>query len=155
MTFFIIMENEKDEQTVNDEEETTNSNQDITETSEKKVAKDLVVLTHVETKKQEISKETIQLADALKQKQPEVDASENLSNDEITILESFMGKRLFLSRIAIIANQSRMPLGIEPFKKADLESLLNGLIEKEYIISEIVADGPVYYLTEKGKEYVQ
>ena len=81
--------------------------------------------------------------------------SEELSNDEITLLETFMGRRLFLSRIAIIANQSRIPLGIEPFKKADLEMLLNSLIRKGFVKSEIVRDEIVYILTEKGKERVQ
>ena len=76
------------------------------------VAKDQVVLKHVETKKQEVSKETANLAHTLKESVIEHDHFERLSNDELTILESFMGRRLFLSRIAIITNQSRARLGI-------------------------------------------
>ena len=149
------MENEKDEQTAKNELEPEELKQDSSEASNKKVAKDLVELSHVETKKQEVSKETKELVEALKQQQPGAEISDKLSNDEITILETFMGRRLFLSRIAIIANQSRIPLGIEPFKKADLEAILEQLIEKNYIMSENVADGTVYYLTDKGKEHIQ
>ena len=66
-----------------------------------------------------------------------------------------MGKRLFLERIAIIANQSRMPLGIPGFKKAELEKILEDLISKGYIEVELVGDKLVYFLTERGKYRVQ
>ena len=121
----------------------------------KTVARDFVELKHIEVKKQEISQETEELAKIIKQRELEEGVSEELSNDEVTLLETFMGRRLFLSRIAIIANQSRIPLGIEPFKKADLEMLLNSLIRKGFVKSEIVRDEIVYILTEKGKERVQ
>jgi len=119
------------------------------------VAKDLVELKHVEVKKQEIGKDTLDLANTLKQQYLEHDQFERLDNDEITILESFMGKRMFLSRIAIVANQSRIPLGIEPFKKAELEKILDGLIMKGYIEAEKVGENIVYYLTERGKYRIQ
>jgi hypothetical protein len=112
-------------------------------------------LKHVEVKKQEVSQETIDLAQTLKEQYLTHDQFERLSNDEITILESIMDKRLFLTRIAIIANQSRIPLGIEPFKKADLEKLLDQLISKGYINVEKVEDNLVYFLTERGKYRVQ
>ena len=145
------MENKNDESIEKD-------NEDKEETSEKKkkpVAKDLVTLKHVEVKKQEISPETRDLAQTLKEKYLEQDQFERLSNDEITILETFMGKRLFLERIAIIANQSRMPLGIPGFKKAELEKILEDLNSKGYIVSELVGDKYVYFLTERGKYRVQ
>ncbi len=145
------MENKNDESIEKD-------NEDKEETLEKKkkpVAKDLVTLKHVETKKQEISPETRDLAQTLKEKYLEQDQFERLSNDEITILETFMGKRLFLERIAIIANQSRMPLGIPGFKKAELEKILGDLNSKGYIESELVGDKYVYFLTERGKYRVQ
>jgi hypothetical protein len=130
------MENEKDEK-------------------KKSVAKDLVELKHVEVKKQEISQETKELANVIKTQGLTQDQSNELSNDEITILESFIGKRLFLTRIAIVVNQSRIPLGIEPFKKAELEQLLENLINKGFIDFSIVEDKHVYFLTEKGKECIQ
>ncbi|MBA7645541.1 MAG: hypothetical protein CEE43_13955 [Promethearchaeota archaeon Loki_b32] len=145
------MENKNDESIEKD-------NEDKEETSEKKkkpVAKDLVTLKHVEVKKQEISPETRNLAQTLKERYLEHDQFEQLSNDEITILETFMGKRLFLERIAIIANQSRMPLGIPGFKKAELEKILDDLNSKGYIVSELVGDKYVYFLTERGKYRVQ
>ena len=128
---------------------------EIEEEKKKLVAKDLVTLKHVEVKKQEISPETRDLAQTLKERYIEHDQFERLSNDEITILETFMEKRLFLERIAIIANQSRIPLGIPGFKKAELEKILEDLISKGYIESELVGDKYVYFLTERGKYRVQ
>jgi predicted transcriptional regulator len=125
------------------------------EGKKKAVAKDLVQLSHVEVKKQELSKDTLNLAQTLRDQLVQHDQFEILSNDEITILESFDGKRLFLTRIAIVVNQSRVPLGIEPFKKAELEKLLNSLISKGYIKSEKVGDNEVYFLTERGNYRVQ
>lgn len=125
------------------------------EAKNKSVAKDLVELSHVEVKKQEISQDTLNLAQTLRDQFIEHDQFETLSNDEITILESFMGKRLFLTRIAIVVNQSKVPLGIEPLKKAELENLLEGLISKGYLKSEKVGDNYVYFLTERGKYRVQ
>ncbi|TFG15752.1 MAG: hypothetical protein EU531_08220 [Promethearchaeota archaeon] len=119
------------------------------------VAKDLVQLKHVDVKKQEISQETLDLAKTLKEQYVKYDQFERLSNDELTILESFIGGRMFLSRIAIVANQSRIPLGIDPYKKADLEKILKSLIEKDYIQSEQVGDKLVYFLTERGKYRIQ
>ena len=121
----------------------------------KTVAKDLVELKHVEVKKQEVSQETLDLAKTLRDRYVEHDQFERLSNDELTILESFMGKRMFLTRIAIVANQSRIPLGIEPFKKAELEKILEKLISKGYVKSEQVGDNTVYFLTERGENRVQ
>lgn len=154
MIYFNIMDIEKDE----DEEKEDNINlsqQKTTQDKKKIVAKDLVELEHVEVKKQEMSQETKNLADALKQIGQEESVSEELTNDEITILESFVGKRLFLRRIAIVVNQSRIPLGIEPFKKEELELLLDRLIHKDYINFDIVNQERVYFLTDKGKEYIQ
>ena len=125
------------------------------EEKKKPVAKDLVELKHVEVKKQEISQETKELANVIKTQGLTQDQSNELSNDEITILESFIGTRLFLTRIAIVVNQSRIPLGIEPFKKAELEQLLENLIYKGFIDFSIVEDKHVYFLTEKGKECIQ
>ena len=146
MIYFNIMENEKDED--EEKEDITNLSQQKTAQDKKKiVAKDLVELEHVEVKKQEVSQETKNLADILKQIGIEEGVSEELTNDEITILESFVGKRLFLRRIAIVINQSRIPLGIEPFKKEELELLLDRLIHKDYIDFDIVNEERVYFLT--------
>jgi len=121
----------------------------------KSVAKDLVTLKHVEVKKQEITPETRDFAQTLKERLIEHDQFERLTNDEITILESFMGKRLFLERIAIIVNQSRIPLGIPGLKKAELEVILDGLITKGYLEFELVENKGVFYLSERGKYKVQ
>jgi len=119
------------------------------------VAKDLVKLSHVEIKKQEVDEDVQDLSKVLKDRLLEHDQFEKLSNEELTILESIMDKRMFLTRIAIIANQSRIPLGIEPFTKDDLLNILNGLIKKGYVIKERIAENDVYYLTERGKYRVQ
>ncbi|MFX0029045.1 MAG: hypothetical protein ACFE8B_07540 [Candidatus Hermodarchaeota archaeon] len=128
---------------------------DTSDQKKKLVAKDLVKLKHVEVKKQEISPETRDLAQALKDSYIEHDQFERLTNDEITLLETFMGKRLFLERIAIIANQSRIPLGIPGFKKAELEEIIEGLITKGYIEFDEVGDKRVFFLTERGKYRIQ
>ena len=119
------------------------------------VAKDLVELEHVEIQKQEISAETMDLAQSLKEQVLEHDKFEELSNNELTILEAFMGRRLMLTRIAIIVNQSRIPLGIPGLTKADLEAILDGLAKKGYINGEIVNENLVFWLTERGKYRVQ
>jgi len=119
------------------------------------VARDMVKLNHVEVKKQEVSAETRDLAQTLKNQVLEHDKFEELSNDELTILESFMGRRLFLSRIAIIVNQSRIPLGIPGFKKKELEDILDNLVAKGYLQVEKVNEELVFYLTERGKYRVQ
>ena len=141
------MEN-KDDESVKKEEEKEKE-------KKKLVAKDLVTLKHVEIKKQEISPETRDLAQTLKESYIEHDQFERLTNDEITILETFMGKRLFLERIAIIVNQSRIPLGIPGFKKAEFEKILDDLISKGYLEFDVVGDKNVYFLTERGKYRVQ
>jgi len=119
------------------------------------VAKDLVQLKHVEVKKQEVSPATQNLANTLKERYIEHDQFERLTNDELTVLESFSKKRMFLTRIAIIVNQSRVPLGIEPFKKADLEKILDTLLSKGYLEVELVGEKNVYILTERGKYRLQ
>lgn len=144
------MENKDDESVKKVEEDTAEFIK-----KKKPVAKELVNLKHVEVEKQKISPETRDLAQTLKERLVEHDQFERLSNDEITILETFMGKRLFLERIAIIANQSRIPLGIPGFKKADLEKIIEGLITKGYIEAQLVGDKNVYFLTDRGKYRVQ
>ena len=151
------MENEKGEkkeEKEEKEEKKVSSSEKPDQKKKKIVAKELIELTHVETRKQEISQRTKQFAETLKQKESEKKPIEKLSNDEMTILQSFMEKRLFLNRIAIIINQSRIPLGKEPFKKAELEDLMNGLISKGLITSVMVNKEKVYILTEKGREFI-
>ena len=139
----------------NDDESKNNKEQTKLKSKKKVVAKDLVTLEHVEVKKQEISPEARDLAQTLRERYLEHDQFERLSNDEITILETFMGKRLFLERIAIIVNQSRMPLGIPGFKKVELEKILEDLTAKGYLEFDVVGDKKVYYLTERGRYRVQ
>jgi hypothetical protein len=130
------------------------SKQEEKEGEKKQSAKDKVKLKHIETKKQEVDDETINLAKKIREKVITQDSFEKLSNNEITILESIQDKRMFLNRIAIIANQSRVPMGKEPFKKMELEDILSDLISKGYVTSEIVNERRVYYLTERAKERI-
>ena len=152
------MENKKNEAHKKGTDEKENIRgyiEQMTQSKKTPVAKDLVQLKHVETKKQKVSQETLDLAEALKQQYIEHDQFERLSNDEITILESFINERMFLTRIAIVANQSRIPLGVEPFKKAELEKILDKLISKGYLEAEKVGDDLVYIITERGKYRIQ
>ncbi|MHA1535360.1 MAG: hypothetical protein ACTSP8_11595 [Promethearchaeota archaeon] len=131
------MENEKEDKNLKkelgDKEKIRNYLEQMAQSKKSPVAKDLVQLKHVEVKKQKISPETL----------------------DLTILESFIGKRMLLTRIAIVANQSRVPLGIEPFKKAELEKILDTLISKGYLEVEQVEGNNVYILTERGKYRIQ
>jgi predicted transcriptional regulator len=153
------MENEKEgknlKKELGDKEKIRTYLEQMAQSKKSPVAKDLVDLKHVEVKKQEISSETFDLANTLKDQLLEHDQFERLSNDELTILESFNNKRMLLTRIAIVANQSRIPLGIEPFKKAELEKILDILISKGYLEVEQVEDNNVYILTERGKYRIQ
>ncbi|MBY8987026.1 MAG: hypothetical protein KGD61_01110 [Candidatus Lokiarchaeota archaeon] len=153
------MENEKEDKhlkkELEDKEKIRNYLEQMAQSKKSPVAKDLVQLKHVEVKKQKISPETLDLANTLKDQLLEHDQFERLSNDDLTILESFFSKRMLLSRIAIVANQSRIPLGIEPFKKAELEKILDTLISKGYLEVEQVEGNKVYVLTERGKYRIQ
>ncbi len=120
----------------------------------KEVAKDKVKLTHVETKKRTLDPESINIAKNIKERIVPHDSYEKLSSDEKTIIESIQNKRMFLTRIAIIANQSRIPLGKEPYKKAELEDILDKLISKGYVETQIVGDKRVYFLSERGKDKI-
>ncbi|MHA1689738.1 MAG: hypothetical protein ACTSUN_10455 [Promethearchaeota archaeon] len=122
---------------------------------EEKSARDKVSLKHISVKKQEPSPEAIKLATTLKTQIFTHDSFETLTNNEKTMLECFMNRRLFLSRIAIIMNQTRIPLGLPPLKKAELEAILSNLIAKGYVATEIVGENRVYYLTERGRSRVQ
>jgi predicted transcriptional regulator len=153
------MENDKEDKNLKkelgDKEKIRTYLEQMAQSKKSPVAKDLVDLKHVEVKKQEISSETLNLANTLKDQLLEHDQFERLSNDELTILESFNNKRMLLTRIAIVANQSRIPLGIEPFKKAELEKILDILISKGYLKLEQVEGNNVYILTERGKYRIQ
>jgi len=148
-------EDKNSKREVGDKEKIRNAFEQMVQNKKSPVAKDLVQLKHVEVKKQEPSQETINLAKTLKAQILEHDQFERLSNDELTVLESFMSKRMFLTRIAIIINQSRMSLGIEPLKKADLEKILEVLISKGYLETEQIEGKIVYILTERGKYRIQ
>ena len=153
------MENEEEDKNSKKElevkEKIRNYLEQIAQSKKAPVAKDLVQLKHVEVKKQKISPETQDLANTLKGQLLEHDQFERLTNDELTILESFTNKRMTLSRIAIVANQSRIPLGIEPYKKAELEKILSNLISKGYLEEEQIEGNVVYILTERGKYRIQ
>lgn len=153
------MENEKEDKNLKkelgDKEKIRNYLEQMAQSKKSPIAKDLVQLKHVEVKKQKISPETLDLAITLKEQYLEHDQFERLSNDDLTILESFISKRMLLTRIAIVANQSRVPLGIEPFKKAELEKILDTLISKGYLEVEQVEGNNVYILTERGKYRIQ
>jgi len=153
------MENEKEDKNLKkelgDKEKIRNYLEQMAQSKKSPVAKDLVQLKHVEVKKQKISPETLDLAITLKEQYLEHDQFERLTNDDLTILESFINKRMLLTRIAIVANQSRIPLGIEPFKKAELEKILDTLISKGYLEVEQVEGNNIYILTERGKYRIQ
>ncbi|TXT62540.1 MAG: hypothetical protein BAJALOKI1v1_910009 [Promethearchaeota archaeon] len=138
------------------ENEHDSRDQGVPPEKKKEVARDKVKLTHVETKKRALDPESLKIAKDLKEKIIPHDSFEKLSNDEMTIMECFsVSKRMFLPRIAIIANQSRVPMGKDPFKKQELEDILDKLISKGYMETQIVGDKRVYFLSERGLERIQ
>ncbi|MBN1800542.1 MAG: hypothetical protein JW891_03500 [Candidatus Lokiarchaeota archaeon] len=152
------MENQNEDEARDDKaqaEKLKNYIDDITHGKKAPVAKDLVQLKHVEVKKQEVGKETKNLAKSLKEKGISPDGSEKLTSEEISVLEAFEKKRLFLPRIAIVVNQSRVIMGNEGFKKAELEAILDQLILKGFVETQVVNDNTVYIITEKGQERIQ
>ncbi len=152
------MENQNEDDARDDKaqaEKLKNYIDDITQGKKAPVAKDLVQLKHVEVKKQEVGKEAKNLAKSLKEKGIDPDGSEKLTNDEISVLEAFEKKRLFLPRIAIIVNQSRVVMGNEGLKKAELEVILDKLIAKGFVETQEVNNNLVYIITEKGQERIQ
>ncbi|MFX1238611.1 MAG: hypothetical protein ACFFAS_08620 [Promethearchaeota archaeon] len=128
---------------------------EITHGKKGPVAKDLVQLKHVEVKKQKVGKDAINLAKSLKEKGISLEETDKLSNDEMSVLEAFEKKRLFLPRIAIVVNQSRVVMGNEGLKKAELEAILESLIAKGYLETQVVNDNTVYILTEEGQQRIQ
>ncbi len=132
---------------------------ETTETpSDKAVARDLVKLKHVET---HIQKPT-SLSETLKQKvKQESETKEKLSDDAFAAISAISdSKRLFLQRIQIVLNQSRVPLGKPPLKEVEVRELMNELVKKDIVkMASVTTEGlgprEVYSLTEKGKELLE
>jgi hypothetical protein len=133
------------------------------EEEKKKVARDFINLTHVETHKQKIN--PTDLAGVLNIKK-EYDthhqadlALDTLSNDDKVILAAFEKKRMLTERIWIIVNQSRVQINLLPIKLEDLKHKLTQLTEMGYLLHEQIpyekSTNDVYILTEKGIEYNQ
>jgi len=133
-------------------------NQEDKKSTDKVVARDLVKLRHVETR---IQKPT-GLSEILKEHiKKEAESKEKLSQDAFAAISAIKdSKRLFLERILIVVNQSRVPLGKEPLTITDVRNLMHELEQKEIVKVNTVATeglGPreVYSLTEKGNELLE
>lgn len=120
-------------------------------------ARERVQLKHVERSKG--SKQApVELKTVLDSAQERQKVRAPLSNDELTLLSAIGKKRMFLSRIAIIVNQSRAPLGLPLLKEADFVGLLETLEKRGLVVSEHVKtegrERVVYYLSEEGKDEI-
>lgn len=133
------------------------------EAEKKKVARDFINLTHVETHKQKIN--STELAGVLNIKK-EYDtnrradlALDTLTNEDKVILAAFEKKRMLTERIWIIVNQSRVQMNLTPIKLEDLKQKLSQLTEMGYLLHEQIpyekTTNDIYILTEKGIEYNQ
>ncbi len=126
--------------------------------SDKGVARDMVKLKHVETQVQKPTGLSAMLKEKAKQ---ESDAKEKLSDDAFAAISAILeSKRLFLQRILIVLNQSRVPLGKPPLKEAEVRDLMNELAKKDIVkMVSVTTEGlgprEVYSLTEKGKELLE
>ncbi|GAB4315359.1 MAG: hypothetical protein Kow0069_17190 [Promethearchaeota archaeon] len=132
-------------------------NQRDEDSGEKKVARDLVKLRHVETRKQEVAvapelREQLELAEQKRR------LESPLSNEEVVVLSALEQRRMFLSRVAIVVNQGRVPLGLPPLGREELEGTLSRLVERGLVERQLVrSEGQerwVYFLTEAGREQV-
>jgi len=125
---------------------------------DKKVARDLVKLKHVETQVQKATGLSAVLKEKSKQ---ETDAKEKLSEDAFAAISAISeSKRLFLQRIQIVVNQSRVPLAKPPLREAEFRELMTDLVKRDIVNLQFVTTeglGPreVYSLTEKGKELLE
>lgn len=128
-----------------------------------KPAKEVVNLTHVETHKQKIDRES--LADLFSlQKEKEMkgikEQIQEIDVEDKNILMAFQKKRLLLDRIWIIVNQTRTQLNLEPIKRADLKIKLDHIVELGYLTHEEIEDSmtqkmnDVYVLTDKGQDEI-
>ncbi len=126
--------------------------------SDKEVARDIVKLKHVETQVQKPTGLSAMLKEKVKQ---ESDAKEKLSDDAFAAISSILeSKRLFLERILIVVNQSRVPLGKPPLKPAEVRDLMHELEKRNIVkIATVTTEGlgprEVYSLTDKGKELLE
>jgi hypothetical protein len=115
-------------------------------------ARESVKLTKVETKRQEVNLSETDLGMAQKF-ESELNPKNELSKDEITLINIFEKQKLFLDRIAIMVNQTKKTLNQPLLKKADFEALLNSLMDKGLVASRQAPAGVVYYLTEAGLDF--
>ncbi len=126
--------------------------------SDKTVARDVVKLKHVETQVQKPTGLSAMLKDKARQ---ESDAKEKLSDDAFAAISAILeSKRLFLERILIVVNQSRVPLGKTPLKPSEMRDLMHELEKKDIVkIASVTTEGlgprEVYSLTDKGKELLE
>ncbi|OLS12976.1 MAG: hypothetical protein RBG13Loki_3411 [Promethearchaeota archaeon CR_4] len=142
------------------EEKTKEKSEKPAGTSEKdkKVARDIVKLKHVETQVQKATGLSAVLKEKSKQ---ETDAKEKLSDDAFAVISAISeSKRLFLQRIQIVVNQSRVPLGKQPLREAEFRQLMADLVKRDILKMDTVTTeglGPreVYSLTQKGKELLE
>ena len=125
------------------------------------MARDQVKLTHVETHRQEAHLENApesQLKAQLTSALERAEVTAPLSNDELNVISAIGKRRLFLQRIMIIMNQTRVPLGLAPLREDDLLEVLKSLEKTRMLITELVhSEGQerlVFYLTEEGQEHL-
>lgn len=112
----------------------------------------LVKLKKVKTKHQDVDLSDSEIAMARRFEQQTPKAS--LSNDEITLINIFEKKKLFLANIAIMFNQTRATLGMSLLKKEDLLGLLDGLKARGLVATRPTPSGEdVFYLTDEGLEF--
>ncbi|MFX0101482.1 MAG: hypothetical protein ACFFCS_18045 [Candidatus Hodarchaeota archaeon] len=123
------------------------------EKKEKTSARDSVTLKKVKTREQRINLSPEELEMAKKFEQG-MSPKQELTNDEITIINILEKQKLLTQRILIKFNQTRAALGMQLLKTQEIQDLVDSLMQKGFVTSRDAPAGIVYYLTEAGLDFL-
>jgi len=123
------------------------------EKKEKISARDSVSLKKVETREQRVNLSAEEIALAKKFEQG-MNPKQELTNDEITVINILEKQKLLTQRILIKFNQTRAALGMQLLKTQEVQGLVDSLMEKGFVTSRDAPAGIVYYLTEAGLDFL-
>lgn len=116
-------------------------------------ARDTVVLKKVKTREQKVNLSEEELAMARKF-EAGMNPKQELTNDEITVINILEKQKLLTRRILIKFNQTRAALGLQLLKTAEVQALVDSLMQKGFVTSRDAPAGIVYYLTEAGLDFL-
>jgi len=107
-------------------------------------------LRHVDTRRQKVSipSETLRMAKQADAKQIE----QELNADQLAIIFVCQRGRQSLFDITRGVNSTRIPIGKDPIKEKEVQSILNKLEEKGYLSKAEISGQPTWVATTKAKD---